>query len=158
MRIRYNGVVRESLRAMKWNREMIGNILSILLFLVVSVQVILLQFVNTNESCNPENVKSSIQQSLVLWLISLPFFIAFLLNKRVRYKMLFLMIVCIIFWLSFLSLFSTICCHESYGNAPVYMGCCLLLFAFIYPFFNIKNVIFSVCFVSFVIVSVCLIK
>lgn len=84
-----------------------------------------LQVVDVNESCNAEGLADG--RGAVLW-YSVAAAALFAAGVRLpRRGSLFLVAAGILLALPAFTLFSFICCHESYGNYPVYWLGCLIL-------------------------------
>lgn len=93
----------------------ISGALLLAVFLGLSIH---LQVVDVNESCSAEALASG--RGAVLWysVAAAAVFVAGVLLPR--RGSLFLVAAGILLILPSLTLFSCICCHESYGNYPVY--------------------------------------
>ena len=100
-------------------------VVSTLLAIVFAALAIRMNLADTKESCSPESVASIIPfftyttaGSILLWAASFQF-------PRLREWLAFLALLLLIWPMG--SLNSFICCHESYGNVPVWAAGALIV-------------------------------
>ena len=133
---------------MKITRPQLANYMAIILYGIIALIILLLQFVNVRESCNPESVHSAIRSSLISMCVSSAFFVAFLWCKKTLFKTLFLFICGLILMFMSLGLFSCICGHESYGDYPIFLEFLLILFSALFTILHNRNILLTALYIA----------
>ena len=130
-------------------RNMATNCYALLIYALIVAKILMLQYVDVSESCNPESVEGAIHGSLYDLFVSIPFFALFLIFKNAKWKNILFILSCCPFILAASGLNGAICCHESYGDSPMELYILLLLTSV--TFLIIRSKHYILLFISYII-------
>lgn len=127
-----------------FTRNGIANCCVSLLCCVIVSKLILLQFADASESCNPAGVASGILSAMNAVWVSLGTLAVFLLSKKAVVKTIALLIMGLYVFFSMLGLMSLFCGHESYADVPMHIILVLMTFAVVFIILHRKNIVLAV--------------
>lgn len=119
--------MKQFLMNLLMTRNMAANGYALLIYMLIAAKIVMLQYADATESCNPESVESCIHLSLIILFISVPVFTLFLLIKNTKWKTFLAILTWCPFMLPVEGLKDSVCCHESYADSPVEIYALLLL-------------------------------
>ena len=127
-----------------FTRNGIANCCVSLLCCVIVSKLILLQFADASESCNPAGVASGIQSAMNAVWVSLVLSAVFLLSKKTVVKTIALLIMGLYVCFAMHGMRSVFCGHESYADEPLKIIWLLMLFAVVLIILHRKNIVLAV--------------